>query len=87
MNGNAVTINSGHAYDREHVSGDVRDTGLSRDTIENAILDDLSDVISNNGLTSRPRDIPINIEGHEITYRVLQLPDGRIIISDYFPTP
>jgi len=35
--------------------------------------------------TRMPED-PINIEGHEITYRVLELPDGRIIISTYFPT-
>ena len=82
-----ATLQSAHGYDRVHSSGDVRDTGLSRDTIENAILDDLSDVISNNGLTPRHRDIPININGHEITYRVIELPDGRLIVGTYFPTP
>ncbi|OPH36792.1 DUF637 domain-containing protein, partial [Moraxella atlantae] len=87
VDGLNIRINSGHSYNRPHVTGDVKHTGLSMDTIDNAIVNDL---VHNTKLSTIPNvpnyiDRPINIQGHSITYRVTKLPNGEITVTTYFP--
>ena len=89
VDGQTVQINSGHAYNRPHSSGDVRDSGLSMNQIDNAIADD----IANNVDVSTLRQVPamtsnnININGYSLTYDVTVLPNGNVSVSTYYPGP
>lgn len=94
VNGIKVRVSSGHGYNRAHNSGDVRTTGLSMDEIDNAIINDLTSNVDLSKIPTPPfrngqkgKDIPILIQGHKITYRVVKLPNGEFSINTFFPTP
>lgn len=85
--GKKFQINSGHAYDRAHKGGDVRESGLSRDQIENAIVNDL---LTEQDISTIPRvpryvDKVVEVEGYAVGYRVNVLPNGTVNIGTYFP--
>ena len=85
--GKKFQINSGHAYDRAHKGGDVRESGLSRDQIENAIVNDLLTVQDISTIPRVPRyvDKVVEVEGYAVGYRVNVLPNGTVNIGTYFP--
>ena len=88
VNGNSVTINSGHGYNRAHSTGDVRDSGLSMDQVDSAILNDIKNNVNISSIPTIPaRKMPknININGYSLTYDIIKLPNGRISVSTYYP--
>ena len=54
VDGRTVQINSGHGYNRPHSGGDVRDSGLSMDQIDNAIVRDITNNVDVNNLPQVP---------------------------------
>ena len=89
VDGQTIQINSGHGYNRPHSGGDVRDSGLSMNQIDNAIVNDISRNVDIRALPTVParRDVTINIDGYSLTYRASRLRDGTVSVSTYFPGP
>ena len=87
VDGTTVQINSGHAYDRAHRSGDVRDSGLSMDQVDNAIVNDIANNVDIDNLPTVPRTEQrvIDIDGYKLGYDVTVLPNGNVSISTYYP--
>jgi hypothetical protein len=91
VGGTKVRINSGHGYDRAHSTGDFRNTGLSMDDIDNAVVDDIIRFRDAGGVVpSVSNAVPyadrmISINGLNIGYRFNQLLDGTINITTYWP--
>ena len=95
--GKSVQIKSGHGYNRPHtgpggVTKDLRQSGLSMDDIENAILDDI-DLLVAGGTNipspgtagfKGPLDRTVTVSGEQIGYRVVERPDGTISVGTYF---
>jgi RHS repeat-associated protein len=95
-NGSKLQIKSGHGYNRPHASGDLKDTGLSMDEIDNGIINDLESKIKSNTSIPKvgsndfkgPEEFSININGNKINYRAVQLKDGSYSVPTYFkPKP
>ncbi|MFB9431889.1 hypothetical protein, partial [Streptoalloteichus tenebrarius] len=84
-------FNSDHSYNRRHASGDLRDTGLTMDQIEMEIMKDLhkfrteGGTIPRGGEKASALDRTTVISGHAVGYHTVQLPNGSIMISTYFP--
>ena len=94
VDGVKVRIYSGHSYNRAHATGDVRDTGLSMDTIDNAIVRDVTNNVNISKLPVFPnktgqkaQEVTIDVQGHSITYRAAKLPSGEVTINTYYLTP
>ncbi|WP_407653331.1 RHS repeat-associated core domain-containing protein [Brevibacillus ruminantium] len=86
IEGRSVRINSGHGYNRSHRTGSVQGIGTMNE-IEGNILSDLRSLIkSNTSLPSKntlQRTVTVN--GKHVGYDVMQLKDGTISISTYYP--
>lgn len=94
VDGVKVRIYSGHSYNRAHATGDVRDTGLSMNTIDNAIVRDVTNNVNISKLPVFPnktgqkaQEVTIDVQGHSITYRAAKLPSGEVTINTYYLTP
>lgn len=94
INGRVVRISSGHGYDRPHqVPGggltDLRQSGLTRDEVELAILRHLSAYLSSGGALPvvGPGTVPLaqvfSLAAVTIRYVVVELPGGTIHVSTY----
>lgn len=91
-------FNTGHGYDRVHtgpggVKNDVRSTGLSADQVEKAIVRDVYALIESGGKVPqpgpgvRPLEGAVDVDGHNIGYRVAQTPDGTYRVATYWLNP
>ncbi|WP_456154971.1 RHS repeat-associated core domain-containing protein [Streptomyces niveiscabiei] len=93
-------FNTGHGYDRAHTgpdgtTDDLRTTNLKPDQIEQAIVSDVYAYMRDGGVVPRartpeftgPLDRSIQIDGHDIGYRVIQRPDGAYQLSTYWLNP
>jgi len=92
-NGQIVQVKSGHGYNRAHRSGDLRDTNLTMDQIDNGILDHLQGSLQN-GINlplvgapgfNGPGNFSTTINGVTVGYRAVKLQDGRLSIGTYWP--
>ena len=91
--GKRVQIKSGHGFHRPHATGDFNKLLLTMDEIENGILDDLEArlakginiPISGSKGFNGPSEFFTKIEGVEVGYRIISLPDGSFSIGTYFP--
>ncbi|MEY9935535.1 RHS repeat-associated protein [Catenulispora sp. GP43] len=84
-------FNTGHAWRGEHAhSGDLNTTGLNPDEVEQGIVTDAYGYMKGGGTVPRAGgtppfiDRPINVGGHDITYRVNQTPDGTYRVTTYW---
>ncbi|MEU3784359.1 putative T7SS-secreted protein [Streptomyces sp900129855] len=93
-------FNTGHGYDRAHTgpggtTNDLRTTDLKPDQIEQAIVSDVYGYMKDGGVVPRagspgfagPLDRSIQMDGHDIGYRVIQRPDGAYQLSTYWLNP
>lgn len=83
-----IQINSGHGYNRPHLSGDIRDSGLSMAQVDDAIVIDIAkkqfDEIP---LLPKTTSATIEIDGYALTYDITKLPNGNISVPTYYPGP
>ncbi|MEV6175866.1 putative T7SS-secreted protein [Streptomyces sp. NPDC052015] len=89
-------FNTGHGYDRAHTgpdgtTNDLRTTNLKPDQIEQAIVSDVYGYMRDGGVVPRPGpgftgplDRSVQIDGHDVGYRVIQRPDGAYQLSTYW---
>lgn len=86
IEGNSVRINSGHGYNRSHRTGSVQGIG-TMDEIEGAILTDVTSLINTGTslLTKNTLQRTVTVNGSNVGYDVMQLKDGTISISTYYP--
>ena len=86
VNGRSVTINSGHGFHQPHHG--CYGAGLSMDQVEGEILGDISTHLRSGGTFplagSGHQERTILVDGHRITYRVIQLLSGEIRVSTYW---
>lgn len=86
VNGKSVVINSGHGFHQPHHG--FHGTGLTMDHVEQGILRDISAYLRGGGTFplagSGHLDRTVMVDGHSITYRVIQLLSGEIRISTYW---
>ncbi|MEU6541642.1 RHS repeat-associated core domain-containing protein, partial [Streptomyces sp. NPDC047000] len=93
-------FNTGHGYDRAHTgpggtANDLRTTNLKPDQIEQAIVSDVYAYMRDGGVVPRagtpgfsgPLDRSVDIDGHNVGYRVIQRPDGAYQLSTYWLNP
>ncbi|WP_367324974.1 putative T7SS-secreted protein [Streptomyces sp. HUAS ZL42] len=93
-------FNTGHGYDRAHTgpdgtTNDLRTTNLKPDQIEQAIVSDVYAYMKDGGVVPRartpeftgPLDRSVQIDGHDVGYRVIQRPDGAYQLSTYWLNP
>lgn len=94
IEGARFRVNSGHGFDREHRTGDFKNTGLSRDQVEDGIV---NDVMSNVPLSSipnspsiaspfRPYTGTVTVNGVQVGYTAVNV-NGEINIGTYYPMP
>ncbi|MDP8100372.1 RHS repeat domain-containing protein [Phocoenobacter atlanticus] len=83
--GTKVRINSGHSYSRAHKGGDVRDSGLSMNEIDNAIVNDISNNVNEIKTIPKITERTIDIDGYKLTYRAGKSSSGDIMVATYFP--
>ncbi|MGW8061196.1 putative T7SS-secreted protein [Streptomyces ziwulingensis] len=89
-------FNTGHGYDRAHTGpggdrNDLRTTGLDPDRIEQAIVSDVYRHMDGGGTVPKPGpgftgplERTVQIDGHDVGYRVIQRPDGAYQLSTYW---
>ncbi|NJK43700.1 MAG: hypothetical protein HC933_04955 [Pleurocapsa sp. SU_196_0] len=90
-NGTSYQVNSGHGFNRPHRSGDFANTNLSQTAVENAVIYNLDTRLANG--VQFPPSGPLegvvfmsqNGELIPVGYRAVQLPNGTIAISTYWP--
>lgn len=87
INGNiVVSFKSGHGYRSAHGWGP---TGLSKDQIEQAILQHLSVYLAAGGSVTPAcsgfSSFSTSVRGHTVNYRVVQLGLGEIQVSTCYP--
>jgi hypothetical protein len=71
---------------------DLRQSGLTLDEVENALVQDLELIVSagasiprtGTGVGTRALERTISVGGRSITYRVVEQPDGTLSIGTYF---
>ncbi|MFJ8944267.1 putative T7SS-secreted protein [Streptomyces sp. NPDC102395] len=93
-------FNTGHGYDRAHTgpdgtTNDLRTTNLKPNQIEQAIVSDVYAYMRDGGVVPRartpefsgPLDRSVQIDGHDVGYRVIQRPDGAYQLSTYWLNP
>ncbi|MFJ3530091.1 putative T7SS-secreted protein [Streptomyces sp. NPDC090132] len=93
-------FNTGHGYDRAHTGpggtmNDLRSTNLKPDQIEQAIVSDVYTYMRDGGVVPRPGapeftgplERSVQLDGHDIGYRVIQRPDGAYQLSTYWLNP
>jgi RHS repeat-associated protein len=90
--GTTVQVKSGHGFNRAHESGDLRDSGLTMDETDGAIVDHLESSVDvdnlptpGSGSFSGAAERTITVNGTEVTYRAVKLKDGRVSVGTYFP--
>lgn len=87
VDGRTIQINSGHGYNRPHATGDVRNSGLSMDQIDGAVVDDIAKNMNTIDMPTVPASASrtIDIDGYSLTYDVTTLKNGTISVSTYYP--
>ncbi len=92
IDGVTYRINSGHAYNRPHSGGDLRNLPVSQNYIESRIVNDLHmlqrrllAIPPATGSGTRPYRGEINVNGQRIIYEVVRESGGTIRISNYYP--
>jgi hypothetical protein len=82
--GEKVEINSGHAYNRSHKTGDIRNTGISMDEVDKAIVRDVVKRKNEIDEIKNMKEFTVNITGHDIKYKVFR--DGnKFRVPTYYP--
>jgi filamentous hemagglutinin len=81
-----VQVNSGHGFGREHATGSFSNSTLTQSEVESAIV---KDAASNSSALARTgAEVPIrtiNVNGTQVGYKAVVLPNGRIVVGSYFP--
>ena len=76
---------------RAHRSGDLRNSGLEMDEIDQAIVNDIESAgignlpNPNSSSFNGPAESTISINGTDVTYRAVKLDDGTVSVGTYFP--
>jgi RHS repeat-associated protein len=85
--GRTFQINRGHSFNRPHKgpngTTDLRTTGLSPSTIEDAIMDFINKILDDGGTTSTTQEMTVTVDGFQIGFRATDL-GNRIGIGTYF---
>ncbi|HYH99114.1 hypothetical protein [Hyalangium sp.] len=94
--GTTYRFNTGHGFNRAHRSGtDLRNTDLTPDEVENAIMDHLNAFRASGGalptvsggVVPQPYIGRVGVGGHTIGFSAVQTPGGTVSVGTYYLLP